>query len=189
MTARRAPRRPKTVDAHVCCAFTERWTGGEGASIDGEDAWSGAILLVVLKVRARASISLVMTSPGKDDRQFDGSATRVEAGYDESDLLETFLENTPDHVYFKDLDGRFTQISASLGALDGPRRPADARSAAPTSTSLPTRTRAPARAAELEVMRTGEPIVGLEEREVSGPTGGDLGLDDQGAAARARPGA
>ena len=34
----------------------------------------------------------------------------MDAGY----LLETFLENTPDHVYFKDMQGRFTLISASL---------------------------------------------------------------------------
>ena len=34
----------------------------------------------------------------------------MDAGY----LLETFLENTPDHVYFKDLEGRFTRISVSL---------------------------------------------------------------------------
>ena len=34
-------------------------------------------------------------------------------------LLETFLENTPDHVYFKDMDGRFTLISAALGRWFG----------------------------------------------------------------------
>ncbi len=79
-------------------------------------------------------------------------------------MLETFLENTPDHMYIKDLDGRFTQISASLGrwmGLDDPQRAVgltDFDFFAPSHAG-------PARAAELEIMRTGTPIIGLEERE------------------------
>ena len=85
----------------------------------------------------------------------------MDAGY----LLETFLENTPDHVYFKDTQGRFTLISASLARWFGlddvqlalGRTDDDFFDAAHA---------VPARAAELEVMRTGEPVVALEEREV-----------------------
>ncbi len=85
----------------------------------------------------------------------------MDAGY----LLGTFLENTPDHVYFKDMQGRFTLISASLArwlGLDDAQR-----ALGRTDIDFFAASHAvPARAAELEVMRTGEPIVGLEEREL-----------------------
>jgi diguanylate cyclase (GGDEF)-like protein/PAS domain S-box-containing protein len=85
----------------------------------------------------------------------------MDAGY----LLGTFLENTPDHVYFKDMEGRFTLISASLGRWLGLE---DAQHAlGRTDIDFFAASHAvPARAAELQVMRTGEPIVGLEEREL-----------------------
>ena len=94
----------------------------------------------------------------------DMSADQPTTGIDAEYLLETFLENTPDHMYIKDLDGRFTQISASLGrwmGLDDPQRAVgltDFDFFAPAHAG-------PARAAELEIMRTGTPIIGLEERE------------------------
>jgi diguanylate cyclase (GGDEF)-like protein/PAS domain S-box-containing protein len=79
-------------------------------------------------------------------------------------LLETFLATTPDHVYFKDLEGRFTRISASLarwfelaGAGDAVGR-TDADFFAPDHASA-------ARADELRVMRTGEDLVAHEECE------------------------
>jgi diguanylate cyclase (GGDEF)-like protein/PAS domain S-box-containing protein len=95
-----------------------------------------------------------------DDHPVDLPGTGVDADY----LLETFLENTPDHLYIKDLDGRFTQVSASLArwmGLDDPQRAVgltDFDIFAPSHAE-------PARAAELEIMRTGRPVIGLEERE------------------------
>lgn len=99
-----------------------------------------------------------------DDQPADQSVDLYPTGTDAHYLLETFLENTPDHMYIKDLDGRFTQISASLGrwmGLDDPQRAVgltDFDFFAPSHAE-------PARAAELEIMRTGTPVVGLEERE------------------------
>jgi diguanylate cyclase (GGDEF)-like protein/PAS domain S-box-containing protein len=87
--------------------------------------------------------------------------TDVDADY----LLETFLANTPDHMYIKDVEGRFTQLSASLGRWMGLDDPADAVGLTDFDIFAPAHAE-PARAAELEIMRTGEPIVGLEEREV-----------------------
>jgi diguanylate cyclase (GGDEF)-like protein/PAS domain S-box-containing protein len=85
--------------------------------------------------------------------------------FDAGHLLQTFLENTPDHVYFKDTEGRFTRLSRSLAIwmdLD------DAEQALGlTDFDVFAREHADAaRTAELEVMRTGEQIVALEEREV-----------------------
>jgi diguanylate cyclase (GGDEF)-like protein/PAS domain S-box-containing protein len=85
-------------------------------------------------------------------------------GIDAEYLLETFLENTPDHMYIKDLDGRFTQISASLGRWMGFDDPQAAIGLTDSDIFAPSHA-GPARAAELEIMRTGRPIVGLEERE------------------------
>jgi len=94
-----------------------------------------------------------------------GERAPTEAEMDAGYLLETFLENTPDHVYFKDMEGRFTRVSASLVrwlGLDDMAQAlghSDADFFAAAHAEL-------ARATELEVMRTGEPIVGLEEREL-----------------------
>jgi diguanylate cyclase (GGDEF)-like protein/PAS domain S-box-containing protein len=104
-------------------------------------------------MRARAPISPTMT------------ATELDREIDEGDLLRTFLETTPDHVYFKDLDGRFTRVSVSFArwiGVDGEEQVlgrTDFDVFAPAHAD-------PARAAELEIMRTNEAIVGLEEREV-----------------------
>ena len=88
-------------------------------------------------------------------------AAEMDAGY----LLETFLENTPDHVYFKDIEGRFTRLSASLVRWLGVDEMAQAVGRSDVDFFAPSHAE-PARAAELEVMRTGQPIVGLEEREL-----------------------
>ena len=85
----------------------------------------------------------------------------MDAGY----LLETFLANTPDHVYFKDMQGRFTLISASLARWLGLDDVQHALGKTDVDFFAASHA-ASARAAELEVMRTGEPIVGLEEREL-----------------------
>ena len=85
----------------------------------------------------------------------------MDAGY----LLETFLENTPDHVYFKDMEGRFTRISASLVRWLGVDRIEQALGRSDIDFFAASHAER-ARVTELEVMRSGEPIVGLEEREL-----------------------
>jgi diguanylate cyclase (GGDEF)-like protein/PAS domain S-box-containing protein len=95
-----------------------------------------------------------------DDRP-DGLAEAVDAEY----LLATLLANTPDHVYFKDVDGRFTRLSASLARWMGLDSAEEAIGCTDLDFFSPAHA-GPARAAELEVMRTGEPVVGLEECEV-----------------------
>jgi diguanylate cyclase (GGDEF)-like protein/PAS domain S-box-containing protein len=91
----------------------------------------------------------------------DPPSVELDADY----LLETFLENTPDHMYMKDVDGRFTRLSASLARWMGADNLEQVLGRTDRDFFDPAHA-GPARAAELEVMRTGEPIVGLEEREV-----------------------
>jgi len=89
----------------------------------------------------------------------------IEAEMDAAYLLETFLENTPDHVYFKDIEGRFTRISESLVRWLGVDDMSQALGRSDVDFFDASHAE-PARAAELEVMRTGQPIIGLEEREL-----------------------
>lgn len=80
-------------------------------------------------------------------------------------LLESFLANTPDHVYFKDAEGRFTQISRSLARWLGAASEVDALGLTDFDFFAEEHA-AKARADEVRVMETGEAIVDLEEREV-----------------------
>jgi diguanylate cyclase (GGDEF)-like protein/PAS domain S-box-containing protein len=100
-----------------------------------------------------------------DGQPVDAACAPAEAEMDAGYLLETFLENTPDHVYFKDMQGRFTLISASLARWLDLDDVQDALGKTDDDFFAASHAR-PARAAELEIMRTGEPIVGLEEREL-----------------------
>lgn len=79
-------------------------------------------------------------------------------------LLETFLSATPDHVYFKDTESRFTRISASLARWLRLADAADAVGLTDADFFAPDHVSA-ARADELRVMRTGEALVAHEECE------------------------
>jgi len=93
------------------------------------------------------------------------TAAAVEAQLDEGHLLQTFLENTPDHVYFKDLESRFTRLSRSLARWMGLEHPDEALGLTDFDFFAHEHASA-ARSAELEVIRTSTPIVALAEQEV-----------------------
>jgi len=79
-------------------------------------------------------------------------------------LLRALMENTPDHIYFKDSDSRFTMISAAMARSFGLDDPA--RAVGKTDFDFFTEAHArPALEDEREIMRTGTPIVDLEEME------------------------
>lgn len=79
-------------------------------------------------------------------------------------LLDTFLEYIPDNVFFKDRESRFVRISHSMATYIGVSDPAQATnktdeeifSAEHASQAL---------ADERAIIRTGQPIVGKEEKE------------------------
>ncbi len=82
----------------------------------------------------------------------------------EQSLLEAFLQNIPDNVFFKDRNSRFIRVSNSMATyfgLSGPwqamnKSDADIFSAEHALQAL---------ADEQEIMRTGLPVVGREEKE------------------------
>jgi PAS domain S-box-containing protein len=82
----------------------------------------------------------------------------------EQELLNAFLEHIPDCVYFKDLDSRFVRISHSLATHFGLSDPAQALNKT-DSDIFSSEHAEQALADEQEVIRTGQPIIGKEERE------------------------
>lgn len=86
-----------------------------------------------------------------------------EALAQEQYLLNTLLENAPDHIYFKDAESRFLRISAAHARLFGLNDPAQV--IGKTDFDFFTEEHArPAYDDEREIIRTGEPIT-KEERE------------------------
>ncbi len=83
---------------------------------------------------------------------------------EESDLLHTLMENTPDHIYFKDIESRFIRINRSLSDRFGLKNPAEAV----LKTDFDFFTREHAQQAyqdEQTVIRSGMPIEGKQEKE------------------------
>jgi diguanylate cyclase (GGDEF)-like protein/PAS domain S-box-containing protein len=81
------------------------------------------------------------------------------------DLLHAFLEHVPDGVYFKDRESRFVRISHSLAHRFGLSDPAEAIGKTDSDVFRPEHAQQ-ALADEQEIIRTGEPIVEKEEKEM-----------------------
>ena len=82
----------------------------------------------------------------------------------ERNLLRTLMDNSPDHIYFKDTESRFISIIKALADWFGLSDPEQA--VGKTDVDFFTEEHArPAYADEREVMRTGQPLVGKEEKE------------------------
>ncbi len=93
------------------------------------------------------------------------SLQKSEAARDqERSLLHAMMDNLPDSIYFKDTESRFLMISRALSEKFGIDHP----NAATGKTDADFFTSEHARQAledERELMRTGKPVVGLEEKE------------------------
>ncbi len=82
----------------------------------------------------------------------------------EQSLMDSLMDNVPDHIYFKDLQSRFVRISASLLTQFGVEKVSDVIG----KTDLDFFTEAHARPAyetEQEIIKTGKPVLSIEERE------------------------
>ena len=83
---------------------------------------------------------------------------------DEIFLLQTLMDNVPDSIYFKDRQSRFTRINRYAAARFGVESPADAIGRTDFdffSDEHATK----ARRDEQEIIRTGQPLVNVEEKE------------------------
>ena len=78
--------------------------------------------------------------------------------------LIALMDNIPDHIYFKDVDSRFTMISRAMATSFGLSDPSQSVGKTDFDFFLEEQAR-PALEDEREIMRSGRPVVGLEERE------------------------
>jgi PAS domain S-box-containing protein len=79
-------------------------------------------------------------------------------------LLQNLLQNIPDHIYFKDRKSRFILINPACARLFGLRGPEEAVGKTDFDIFTPEHASA-ALADEQEILRTGNPIVGKDEKE------------------------
>jgi len=87
-----------------------------------------------------------------------------EALAQEQYLLQTIMDNIPDVIYFKDTDSRFTRINKAHADLFGLSDPEQAEGK--TDFDFFTDEHAQqAYADEQEIVRSGQPLVGIEEKE------------------------
>jgi PAS domain S-box-containing protein len=82
----------------------------------------------------------------------------------EQHLLQTFVDNVPDSIYFKDLESRFRQINRALATRFGLSDPAYAIGKTDFDFFSDEHAQR-AYADERRVIETGQPVVGLEEKE------------------------
>ncbi len=82
----------------------------------------------------------------------------------EQSLMNSLMDNVPDNIYFKDLQSRFVRVSASLLAKFGLKQASDAIGKTDFDFFTDTHAR-PAYETEQEIIRTGKPVLSIEERE------------------------
>jgi diguanylate cyclase (GGDEF)-like protein/PAS domain S-box-containing protein len=82
----------------------------------------------------------------------------------DQDLLRAFLEHIPDNVFFKDRDSRFLRISRSMANYFGLKNPDQALNKTDADIFSSEHARQ-ALADEQEIIRTGLPLIGKEEKE------------------------
>jgi diguanylate cyclase (GGDEF)-like protein/PAS domain S-box-containing protein len=82
----------------------------------------------------------------------------------ERELLEAFLEHIPDNVFFKDRDSRFVRISRAMADYCGLRDPTQAVGKV-DSDIFSSEHASQALLDEQEIIRTGQPKIGIEEKE------------------------
>jgi PAS domain S-box-containing protein len=80
-------------------------------------------------------------------------------------ILDVLLHNLPDGVSFKDTAGRFLRVNPALAARFGLADPAEAIGKTDFDFFAPEYARQVA-AADQEIMRSGRPVVGKEEKEI-----------------------
>ena len=82
----------------------------------------------------------------------------------ERNLLNALMDTIPDHIYFKDINSRFLRVNKSHAEGFGLRDPKQAEGKTDFDFFTEEHAR-PAYEIEQEIIKTGRPVVGLEEKE------------------------
>jgi len=93
-----------------------------------------------------------------------GSDTSEGRSWSESHLLQALLDNVPDHIYFKDLDSRFILINKAQAEILGVPHPDEAIGKSDADFFSDEHAHQ-ARVDEEKIIKTGKPMVGVEEKE------------------------
>jgi phosphoserine phosphatase RsbU/P len=80
-------------------------------------------------------------------------------------LLKTLMDNLPDNIYFKDKESRFIAVNRATVARFGLKDPSEVLGKTDSDLFAPEHAEAALRD-EQEILRTGMPLVNLEEKEV-----------------------
>src|SRR5580765_4779755 len=89
---------------------------------------------------------------------------RNEALHQERFLIETLMDHIPDHIYFKDQQSRFIRVNRAMAETFKLADPTEAVGKTDSDFFLAEHARQ-AFGDEQEIMRTGKPLVGREEKE------------------------
>ena len=79
-------------------------------------------------------------------------------------LLKTLMDSLPDHIYFKDTESRFIAVNRATATLFGFKDPADVLGKSDADLFAREHAQAALRDEE-EILRTGQPLVNMEEKE------------------------
>src|SRR6266536_3454581 len=149
---------PATIAAAALAGIL-RWEG-ERAGLYSSRV--GILLMVLFMIVAGLALLLLV---GRQVSRSEHTRLRAEeALLDERFLLQTLVETSPDHMYFKDTQHRFIRINPSLArhfVLDDPAEAIGKTDADFFSEDHVQKTKAE----EERLFREGVPIVNLEERE------------------------
>ena len=139
----------------------------EGAVKGLESAWKrrdGTTIFVRESARAiRGPEGLILYFDGTVEDITDRTEAEEELAYEQS-LLRALMDNVSDQVYFKDAHSRFIRISKAQAERFGLRDPAQAVGKTDFDFFAEDHAR-PAFEDEQEIMKTGRPLVDLEEKE------------------------
>ncbi len=100
-----------------------------------------------------------------DESRVEAGEATIDALLDDRHLLDTLLEYSPDHIYFKDRESRFVRVSRSLAEWMGLSDPVDAIGRSDEEFFAAAHAWK-ARTDEAEIMGSGHALVGIEECEV-----------------------
>jgi PAS domain S-box-containing protein len=156
---------PDDLDANLH-QFQEDWRRASGGSEFEKRyiAKDGTVIWALVTVSSVVELDSGQTFHVTQIQDITQRKEAERALLEERQLIKALLETTPDQIYFKDLESRFIRISHHQAARFGLANPDDALG----KTDFDFFTDEHARQAfedEQEIIRTGEPILNLEERE------------------------
>jgi PAS domain S-box-containing protein len=133
-------------------------------------AWpnSGIAMGVIVGLCACALLGAVVTRVRKNgtrtSKSLETSAVSNGKGQMPDDLLQTLLDNSPDYIYFKDLQSRFVCTSKELGRHNGITDGSQLSGRTDSDLFAEEHARA-AYEDEQNIIRTGQPLIGKLEKE------------------------